>query len=355
MVSNRVIDFIVLNIYILLAGIVLIVSFIYISILVNFIKKNRYDKTYNLLKTDVMKFIKKDSKLEKMQQVLTDKYKKNIAIDIMLHYSKRNNVNISCKFEKAGFHLILIEKMKKKNSLKLIKDIAQMQSVETYDILKSATTSSDFEIKYMSFYALSKLELNEIQLKEMTSLLIKSEIMRDRIIEIVFNLNLTFNQYMNLLYEQETELGKLVFMRVVQEKQEIQQEQNSDRIIRFLEDSKEVKISAISLLSRSKNEKYIDIFVELFQTEKEWEVRSEIAKGLRNIKGKRTIEALKDMVYDSAWWVKFNAIESLIYMGIDGVNLLIDLSLDSENKKISDLAYYFLNANKEVYNTIRKI
>jgi HEAT repeat protein len=302
-----------------------------------------------------MDFIRNDDELETMQRVLTSKYKIHIAIDIMIQYSRANSANLSHKFEKAGFHHILIEKMKKRTTLRLIKGLAQMQSVQAYDVLKSAIASDDFEIKYMSFYALSKLDLNEHQLNEMVHSLIKSEIMRDRIIEVLFNLDLPFEKYMDLLQMQETDIGKIVFMRVIQKNQELLQEQHSDRLLDFLDGSKEVRISAIGTLSSSKNEKYIDIFKIIFEEEKEWEVRSAIAKGLRNFKCESSMDALKRMVYDDAWWVKFNAFESLIYMGIDGVGILIDLSLDRENQKISDLAYYFLNANKEVYNTIKNV
>lgn len=355
MIFDRAIEFVILNIFILLFSILILVSYIYISLFVNSIKKKRYDKTYAFLQNVVLDFIQNDRDFDKMNQVLTNEYKVIIAIDIMIQYSKANDVNISHKFEKAGFDRVLIDKMKKRASLRLIKGLAYMQSVQAYDVLKSALASDDFEIKYMSFYALSKLDLNAEQLNEMIQTLVKSEIMRDRIIEILFNLDLPFEKYMDLLKVQDTDLGKIVFMHVIQKKQELLQEQYSDRIVDFLDGSKEVRISAIYTLTCSKNEKYIDILKVIYDEEKEWEVRSVIAKGLRNIKSEKAMIALKSMVYDHAWWVKFNAFESFIYMGIEGVNILIDLSLDRENQKVSDLAYYFLNANKEVYNTIKNI
>ena len=116
---------------------------------------------------------------------------------------------------------------------------------------------------------------------------------------------------------------------------------------------KEVRISAVLTLANSQNMKYLPMLAEIYESEKEWEVRAAIAKSLVSFPPKRIIEILKKMIYDEQWWVRFNAVEVLARTGSEGIDLLIDLSLDESNEKVSNLAYYILNSNKNVYETIQ--
>lgn len=61
------------------------------------------------------------------------------------------------------------------------------------------------------------------------------------------------------------------------------------------------------------------------------------------------------MTKDTEWWVRYDAMKSIIAMGDEGLFSLIDLSLEVKDRNISDLAYYFLNANTDVYNTVKNI
>ena len=63
---------------------------------------------------------------------------------------------------------------------------------------------------------------------------------------------------------------------------------------------------------------------------------------------------LKQMLYDSNWWVRFNAAEVLARKGLPGIDALVDISLNDQDEKAADLAYYILNANQTVYQTIQK-
>ena len=80
-----------------------------------------------------------------------------------------------------------------------------------------------------------------------------------------------------------------------------------------------------------------------------------VAKGLSSFPFPRVKETLLKMTRDEQWWVRFNAIKSIVAMGEEGVFTLIDLSLDKTDSRIADLAYYFLNANADVYNVVKNI
>ena len=207
----------------------------------------------------------------------------------------------------------------------------------------------------MSFFGLSLIDLpmdkKEIAIKK----LIISNIVRDRIIEILSRYNLKFEEWLELLEKEETIEGKVIFIKNIMTKEEIKNEKNSDKLQKFLKDEKEIKIAAILALCSSKNEKYIDELIKVYENEENWEVRVAVAKGLSNFNIEPVKDILLKMTKDKEWWVRYNAVKSIVAMGEEGLFTLIDLSLEKEDKNVSDLAYYFLNSNKDVYNTVKNI
>ena len=80
-----------------------------------------------------------------------------------------------------------------------------------------------------------------------------------------------------------------------------------------------------------------------------------VAKGLSNFSMEPVKDILLKMTKDAEWWVRYNAVKSIVAMGEEGLFILIDLSLEKENKNVADLAYYFLNSNKHVYNIVKNL
>ena len=93
----------------------------------------------------------------------------------------------------------------------------------------------------------------------------------------------------------------------------------------------------------------------LYYIEEHWEVRAAIAKAMNSFSHENEILLLKQMTKDSNWWVRFNASEVLSRKGRDGVNALIDISLDHENEDASKLAFSFLDTNKNIHTTITEV
>ena len=199
------------------------------------------------------------------------------------------------------------------------------------------------------------IELPEDKTEIAIKKLVVSSIISDRIIEILSRYNLKFEEWLNLLEKEETIEGKVIFIKNIMVKEEIKNEINSDRLLKFTKDESEVKIAAILALSSSKNEKYIVELIKIYENEEKWQVRVAVAKGLSNFKLERVKVTLLKMTKDSEWWVRYNAVKSIVAMGEEGLFTLIDLSLEKEDKKVSDLAYYFLNSNKHVYNIVKNL
>jgi hypothetical protein len=346
-------SFIVLNIYLLLAVNMIMLSVIFISVSKDKLESYRYNKTYKSLKPLVHRHIEKGDNLRRIKTKSRGKYRFKIVLDMMLEYAKENNVEIIDKFESLGCVDYLIKKGKRGIDLDIIKAFSIIKSPKAYDTLICWTNSEDFEEKYMSFYALSLLRLEEDRIKNVIDKLVNSSVVRDRQIEIINNFNLSIDKYISLLEEQETEIGKVVLLRVIKSKKEIMEVQYSEKIVKYLDMEKEIKIAAVLTLASSMNVKYLPLLVKTYQCEDRWEIRAAVAKALINFKSENILELLKIMIYDEAWWVRTNALETLAQLGTEGIHILVDLSLDVTNEKVASLAYHLLNSNKNVYETVK--
>jgi len=355
MFSNNIKSFIVLNIYVLIIVNTVLLLAIYYEILKDKVKTKLYEKVSVNLKPKVLSCIKNEQECLEIQKLINTNFKKSVVIDIMVEYCEENNADISEKFTGLKLDFILIKRIKRKVRIVDLKRLIFMRVPASYDVLLKLTLSEDLDISYMSFFGLSLIKLPMDKTEIVINKLVISGIARDRIIEILSRYNLKFEEWLELLEKEETVEGKVIFINNMMPKEEIKNEQNSDRLQKFLVYEKEVKIATILALCNSKNEKYIDELMRVYENEESWEVRVAIAKGLSSF----NIEVVKDMLLkmtkDVEWWVRYNAVKSIVTMGEEGLYTLIDLSLDKEDKIVSDLAYYFLNSNDHVYNIVKNL
>ena len=355
MFSNNMKSFIILNIYFLIIVDIALMISIYYQIINDKVKNYKYEKALINLKPKVLDYIKDEEKLLEVQKLLKTNYVKNVVTDIMVDYCEENNVDINKKFINLKLDFMLIKKIQRKVRIVYLRKIVFMRVASAYNILIELAESEDLDISYMSFWGLSLIELPTDKIEITIKKLVASNIVRDRIIEILSRYNLKFEEWLELLEKEETIEGKIIFIKNIMPKEEIKDEKNSDRLRKFLNDEKEVKIAAILTLSNSKNEKYIDELIKVYENEENWEVRVAVAKGFSNFKLARVKDTLLKMTKDKEWWVRYDAIKSIVAMGDEGLFTLIDLSLEVEDKNVADLAYYFLNSNKDVYNTVKNI
>lgn len=355
MFSNNIKSFILLNIYFLTVINIILLIAIYYQIIVGKVRTKKYKRSLNYLKPKVLAYIENEEELLEVQSLLKNSFTKNVVIDIMVDYCEETNIDISRKFIALKLHILLIKKIKRKVSIVYVRKIAFMRVETAYDTLIELAESEDLDISYMSFFALSLIDLPKEKTEIAIKKLVISDIISDRIIEILSRYNLKFEEWLELLDKEETTYGKVIFIKNIMIKEEIKNEINSDRLQKFTKDKKEVKIAAILALCSSKNEKYIDELIKVYENEENWEVRVTVAKGLSSFPMVHVKDILLKMTKDKQWWVRYNAVKSIVAMGEEGLYTLIDLSLEKEDKNVADLAYYFLNSNKDVYNTVKNI
>lgn len=355
MFSNNIKSFIMLNIYLLIIVDIALLLAIYYEIIKDKVKNRKYEKVMDLLKPKILAYIENEDNLPEVEKALKGNFTKKVAIEIMVDYSEENNIDISSKFIVLKLDTILIKKIKRSASIVYVKKLAFMRVETAYPTLLELSQSEDLDISYMSFFGLSLIKLQEDKTEVAIKKLVTSSIISDRIIEILSRYNLEFEEWLQLLEKEETIEGKVIFIKNIMIKEELKEQNNSDRLAKFLNDEKEVKISAINALCSTKNEKYIDELIKIYENEENWQVRVAVAKGFSSFNIERVKDILLKMTKDKEWWVRYNAVKSIVAMGEEGLFTLIDLSLEKEDKKVSDLAYYFLNSNKNVYNIVKNL
>jgi len=355
MFSNNIKSFIILNIYILIIVDIFLLLAIYYEIIVDKIKTKLYEKVLINLKPKVLAYIKDEEQSLEVEKLLKSYFIKNVAIDIMVDYCEENNIDISEKFTELKLDFILIKKIKRKVRLFDLKRLIFMRAPSAYNTLLKLTLSEELDISYMSFFGLSLIQLPMDKTEIVIKRLVISGIVRNRIIEVLSRYNLEFCVWLELLEKEDTIQGKIIFINNIMTKEEIKIEKNSDKLQKFLKDEKEVKIAAIHALCSSGNEKYIDQLKEVYENEGNWEVRVAVAKGLSSFNMEPVRDLLLKMTKDKEWWVRYNSVKSIVAMGEEGLFTLIDLSLEKEDKNVSDLAYYFLNSDNHVYNIVKNL
>lgn len=279
-----------------------------------------------------------------------------IIFEVLTNFSIEQQKSCKELFTVLGYTDEILKRAKKELTPKDVKWFGLIQIEEAIPLLFNAAQSKDFELSFHCYQSLAKIPMNLEDRLNYITLLFKSNNLRDRMIEMLLEMKLSTEEYLNLLEHQVTELSKTVILRVLAAKIMPSTEVAlTDRLLPFLEDTKEVKIGSIVAIAKSENSIYFERFEMLYYIEEHWEVRAAIAKAMNSFSHENEILLLKQMTKDSNWWVRFNASEVLSRKGRDGVNALIDISLDHENEDASKLAFSFLDTNKNIHTTITEV
>lgn len=312
----------------------------------------RYGRMYKKL-TPIIGTCTDISDTSKKIAALKTFWNANIIFEVLTNFSLEQKKSCKELFVALGYTDEILKRAKKELTPKDVKWFGLIQIEEAIPILFEGTQSKDFELSFHCYQSLAKIPMDLENRLNYLALLFKSNNLRDRMIEMLLEMKLSTEEYLDLLEHQVTELSKTVILRVLAAKISPTTEPTlTDRILPFLEDTKEVKIGSIVAIAKSENSIYFERFQTLYYTEQQWEVRAAIAKAMNSFSHENEIMLLKQMTNDSNWWVRFNASEVLSRKGREGVNALIDISLDSQNEESSKLAFSFLDNNKNVHTTV---
>lgn len=100
----------------------------------------------------------------------------------------------------------------------------------------------------------------------------------------------------------------------------------------LLSTSKDLKIAVLYAMNHTKDEHREAIILSVATTpDLPWELKAAVAKILGNYSSKESIEVLKKLLYDTQWWVRLNAAQSLAQLGENGIAMLQAESANMDN------------------------
>ncbi|WP_343184240.1 HEAT repeat domain-containing protein [Anoxynatronum sibiricum] len=321
----------------------------------------KYQQMYQRMLPQLQAYVNNQVQDTKTIMYDGDEMKTQVMLELLQGSVKLDPIQMRQVCEALGYVEGVLRKTKDHAlEMKHVKQLGVMRSPKAFEVLMSQIQSEDFEMMYQSCYAISLLPLEDTQVKGYVEKLLAADIMRDRTIEMLNNLSLETSVYWRFLEKAETELERVIFMRVLENRLDAADDEIIHRILAAMEDeacSKEVRIASVVAIGSSKASYVLPRLLERYLKEEAWEVRAAIAKAMHHFsvdESNKLIGLLKQMLYDSSWWVRFNAAEVLARKGLVGIDALVDISLNNQDQHAADLAYYILDANQSVYQTIQK-
>lgn len=354
MISSDLKLFILINIYILIVVDILLIICVYFILIRSKYREQVYEIDKQKLRTVVQRFIEIGDNEAQIKSLLKTEWNQNLIIDIMIEYSNDTGVNISKKFSCLELDETMIDRLTTKLDMGYLRKLVFMESDKAYSFLMKTALDEDFNFSYLAFIGLSMIELPQEEKESAIQQLIDAMIARNRKIEVISRFQSSFEEWFDMLEKQTSIDGKVIFLNCIGTSDEVKNSMYSDRLIKFLYDEKEVRVAAVFAICSTGNEKYLDILSDLYDSEEEWEVRVSMAKGLSYFSYDSVSKLFAKMTRDSEWWVRYDAIKSVVKMGDKGIFELIELST-SGDKNTADLAYYFLNSSRDAYNTVKNV
>lgn len=277
------------------------------------LNKKSYQKAHQQIQPIIKDTINDPSQLiVKLNFFKTKIERQAIFHSLMNHAQKPETTKNSLQvLERLGFLDELIKGASKKLSLRHIQLFSQLRLHKSFSILMKGTTSKNYEIGYNSFYALSLLPLSEKELPIYIEAVLKSSIMRDRIVDMLNHLHIEVEKILYFLEKVTLDKDKVILLLVLRNRLKKHDSLLANQLLPYLKGTKEVRIATIHALAASGNEFYFPFFQELYKNETDWQVRAVISKNLSLLNAPGEQELLTDMLKDENWWVRHNAMDVL--------------------------------------------
>jgi hypothetical protein len=272
-------------------------------------------------------------------------------------------------FDEAGFTQEKLKHLAKTKDLQTIKDLSIIKSPLAYETLFELLDSPSSEVTYRAAYALANIELDPIQQKDVIETLIHTNIVVDRVIEIIEIINPPVKDYFNLLKQQCNTRGKIILLhflknklknkdttyRFLQKKIQIDNQKIIEKVLPFIFDEDDVAASAVLVLAETKEMIALEAILEKNRGSTTEVVKISIAKALCLFLPQKVIPYLRKMIDTETWWVKFHAFESLLKLGKEGYNEILSISMNAENPVQADLAYQMIGGgNPSAFRMVKR-
>jgi HEAT repeat protein len=285
------------------------------------------------------------------------KKNRNFIYRLLLTLAAEKGENYHNIFDQAGYTEEKLQKLSKTNDLQIIKDLSIIRSPLAYNTLFELLDSPSSDITYRAAYALANIELDATQQKEIIETLLHTNIVIDRVIEIIEIINPPSEDYFGLLKQQRSTRGKVILLhflknklknkdstyRYLQKKIQIESQKIIEQVLPFIYDEDEVANAAVMVLGETNDIDALEVILEKYRITHSDSIKITIAKQLHHFLPQKVIPYLRKMINEESWWVKFHAFESLIKLGKEGYNEVLAISMNAEDPVHADLAYQMIS------------
>ncbi len=294
---------------------------------------------------------------EDFKKTFDDPKKRPYIFGVLKKLVEENGYDFHGIFDEMNFTQEMIERIEKNSDRQALKDLSIIKSPSSYEYLLRLLQSNNIELAYRSGYALSYISLESYQKKEVIQVLLKTSITRQRLIEIISTIQPSLNLILELLSVQTADREKIILLnamkqrvigfttrfRFLEKKLRIQNQVIIDQLKSYLDDTEEVIIAALDVISDTKLPPALDL---VLQTAELWSspiVLAAVADYCSKFPPEhRSLSLLYQLAQNENYWVRLASFESLARMGEEGYRKIFELSMNIEFLSKYPSTYYLI-------------
>jgi hypothetical protein len=348
----------------IIIGIVIIVSIV-VAFLVVFVLIRKYILQIKTRKAAEIKqsiYEEIEDKLfslapEEFRYYFSDAKKRQYIYDVLKEMVVENGYDFHGIFDEMNFTQEMMERVERNADRQALKDLSIIKSPTSYDYLCRLLQSDDIELAYRAGYALSYISLESYQKRVVIDLLLETKITKQRLMEIISTMQPSINLLLEELEKQTSQREKIILLnamkqrvigyttrfRFLEKKLRIQNQVIIDQLKSYVDDTEEVAIVALDVISDTRQPQALDIILHAANT---WEnplVLAAVADCCSKFPPEhRALSLLYHLAQHTNYWVRLASFESLSKMGEDGYRQIFMLSMNTEFLSKYPSTYYLI-------------
>ena len=292
--------------------------------------------------------------------------KQEMIFQLMLRIADEKGYDFHQLFDQIGFTDETIKRYLDTRNTQHLKQLFIIKSPKAYSLLFHEIQSPLSENAFRAGYAIACLKLNPAQQMEVINALISSQIVIEKVIDIVNLISPPIDEYVQMLSQQSTDRGRIILLdyihrkisplqsnyRYLQKKLAIQSNSIIQNVSPLLTFPEKVAIPAIKVLGCTGHSHALLLLLSLYKKNPNTSIKAAIAQELHHFPSHEVLNDLKEMAMNKNYWVRLSAYESLSEMGDEGKQAILELSASSPYPSTNFLVYEILSEHDNLQHYI---
>ena len=303
-------------------------------------------------------------------EAFTRKYKHHrkhhMIFHLMLQIADEKGYDFHQLFDQMSFTDETINRYLNSKDTQYLKELSIIKSPKGYSLLLHEIQSPLTENAFRAGHAMACLKLTPAQQKEVINTLISSQIVIQKVIDIVNLISPPIAEYVPMLDQQASNRGRIILLnyiynktsplqssyRYLQKKLATQSNAIIQNVSPLLTFPEEVALPAIKVLGCTGHSHALLLLLNLYKNNPNTSIKAAIAQQLHHFSSHEVLNDLKEMAIDKNYWVRLSAYESLSEMGDEGKQAILELSVTSPYPSTNFLVYEILSENNNLQHYI---